>query len=1508
MPSVDVPNVGTIDFPDSMSEEEIRSTIKRKFYIEPALKGLNLTHEAIDQVFKIVTNPLAGEASSMARHQSLAKQLPQVAQEGKSPSQILAEARIGSAQAAGEAAGPVTTLITKLPYAAAADVTSKLAGQSEYGGNVAALGQERELPAEAFIRSAAGAAPNLALAARLGEGASEMAPMMGMGFLGGTANRLIAAGFTVQMVARAPELFKAYAEEANKPQQEQDPGKLNELKAGIIETFLFGPLAGAGAVGGIPVSDVNPRIKLSNMLDAVKAPQVGGGMTQPSRPSLPYTSGLLALGIKPDRWLLMTRDQQVRNLARIGEEPPPEPPAAPPITEKPVATVLPHAATQEDKLKEGIASIEQAQAKTRAEVTANEAQIAAREATGVLPQTIGKVAEVAPLTANELAKTAQAGKGADALHQQAAEVLQPVREQPEQGAREVSTQGAGAEAGARSEPVIPQKTQDVIDFERYQQLLQEVKGKNLDEALPQAKEMEEIKSRYGGLAPPEPEVITHAAYTDEQGNVHVGANHPEILDKLGVEGFKTRTSRNTPQFGFRTNRRPFITREEAGPVATKAGQNLEKFDPGEQVHSDQVRSPIERDKALGDAPAQPALGPQEGMGAAKIGELADIGIGGDIYGIAQRVREDRAKAGQVDPVEPGKGVTVQDSIDYGRRINAADPGAPERFLKQFESDPDKNFSKAMIASTRAHGEYLAQLQRIAESQFGTDSPEYNAARNALSEWDRRTKPIQTEWGASGQAQQAWTDLDTGSVGGLERERIRLTEKEFTPEEKVEAGKLSKDVREATTDTDKAAKAVNQELESNASPERKQAVDEKAEADAVKGANDAADKVAEAEAKEREAKDKAQRKVAQIQLDAARKAEIAARKTVERARKQADQSRRVVQQRAQLNDQAEAARKAMDAVYKTLREAAVARAEAENKARVAQTVRDRQTADIQRKAAMKAEQAALKLHRQAAAREAALERKLVGDAAIPVWDKARQYLKAYDSDGREVPSGIRFDDLRNKIAADLGMPVDKVTRLLARSKRMKYLTDDLWLKQARERNAKTKAKLWVQGLDMPAYEKFIRAIPRVTFAIRVGFHGTVALGTHAPAVAFDPRFWGSYVRNFGKMYGMVAKRTFYEGQMQDLLRRKNYATARRAGLVNDPYKYEGFERQGVTSEMAGHISEAMSKSLGLPLEYFTKMGERGYSILKVLRQDMFDQHWDSLPRQMQTTEMAQAIADSVNHITGVVSTPSPLGAELALFAPKLQMSRAAFLFGDPIRAARTGVRAGVRAIGQRLGVSRSKLPFVTPAEKYFAINEVKSKTITLATLGSLLALNQGILMATGSKQQVNLTDPFKNDFAKFKVAGLNVSYGNPLLTMPRLALRIGTVAAGPGGKLRKMVYPDESAAKMAWEYFRSQLSPFASLAADNVFREDWQGRQLPQSERPEPKRLLAQGIEPYTPGEYWTQQLLPIPFQEFVRETWKSGYGMSPEQVKTELKALGATAFMGATGGRISADTAVEHAQ
>lgn len=483
----------------------------------------------------------------------------------------------------------------------------------------------------------------------------------------------------------------------------------------------------------------------------------------------------------------------------------------------------------------------------------------------------------------------------------------------------------------------------------------------------------------------------------------------------------------------------------------------------------------------------------------------------------------------------------------------------------------------------------------------------------------------------------------------------------------------------------------------------------------------------------------------------------------------------------------------------------------------------------------------------------------------IWNAARKFY---------IDRGVTdFNDIIHGLAADFGLKEDMVKRALASPQNVAKVADDMWKKQYDARRLRSAAIRWLYTTDSPAYERAIASIPSLMFRIKVGFHGTVALGTHAPMVAFQPRFWANYARDFGKMYKMVGSPAFYEQEVQALVRRPNYVLARRAGLVNDPMLYEDFTAPE-TAKYFGRLAG---------------MGNRGYTILKILRQDMFDQMWDKLPAEAKLPEVATALSDGINHAVGVVKGRAPKGSNIALFAPRLLASRVMWLAGDPMRAVRTGARiiAGKET---------------TLADRMFAVNQVKEKAWVFGTMMSMLAVNQGILSLMNSNQRINITDPYRSDWMKFKVAGMDLAYGNAMISMARLPVRMYRLRDGRTGKIKNFVYADEDTYTFLGQWARGQASPFAALLADLWFKADYANRPLPHSEKAVPKRLRAQGLERYTWAEFLSEEMLPIPFEEAAKEVWKTGLGASPEQVAELLKAFATLAVMSGTGSRFTEDT------
>jgi hypothetical protein len=793
------------------------------------------------------------------------------------------------------------------------------------------------------------------------------------------------------------------------------------------------------------------------------------------------------------------------------------------------------------------------------------------------------------------------------------------------------------------------------------------------------------------------------------------------------------------------------------------------------------------------------------------------------YGIAARVSEARAAEGNIASVEPGAGIAPADSVAHGRDLLESGR-SPQAVIDKFNKDD--GITADGIALVRAYGETLAKTAADAAENFGPESKEYQAAKQADSDWIKAIKPLQTEWAKIGQAQQGSTEIDTGTFHGLVRAVEDATGESITPEQARQAKEISGNVKtitaEAKAATDKVFKLVSEGPE--VPPE-------------VKSLSDRIIAALDREANSALERFKARREKGQVSSglnpeDIADAVRYGAAKLAKGVLEKSQWAAEMVR------DMGEEIRPYIDELWQK-----------------AQASLDKTINEM------------VKPERRKAVREVIKPEPKELTQTQEVWQRAKKYVDAGETD---------YEEVRHKIAVDMGLTMEEVTQRLTEPKQAARLTNEMYEKLARRRQLVQNAKSWIQNQATPGWLRFIRAVPRVFFIDKVIGHGTVGMVTHAGLNVFHPSAWAEYFPAFAqqfKLLGWHDKGAYHERMMQQLIKDPNYTTARRAGLSNDPQLY---------------FDDYQSTWIGDYLQKIGLTGNRGFDALKIFRQARFNQIWNAFPESMQTADNAKLVADSINHATGVVKMRFGDWSNWTFFAPKLEGSRWAWMLGDPLKAGRTLI----------------DWDKASPGEKAFALREVQQKATIAGVYLSLLALNQGLLTATGSNQQINVTNPRRSDFLAFKAGGYKFGVVSPMLGMVRLFANLIHDSVGKRGPVESMTPRFASFGEDTAQYVRGKASPFAGFAADVISQSDFAGRPLPFSNDRVPAYLRRQGVKKYTYGEYAALQFTPIPVSEAIRESLAK-QGMNDSEIEHYLKAITSGLVMGATGARMGLDAHIE---
>lgn len=440
-----------------------------------------------------------------------------------------------------------------------------------------------------------------------------------------------------------------------------------------------------------------------------------------------------------------------------------------------------------------------------------------------------------------------------------------------------------------------------------------------------------------------------------------------------------------------------------------------------------------------------------------------------------------------------------------------------------------------------------------------------------------------------------------------------------------------------------------------------------------------------------------------------------------------------------------------------------------------------------------------------------------DEAKDIWSYAK---KNY------LDKGVSYRDTLVNVANDLGLSWKQISEAFT-SKKVKPISDEMWKKQSDYRKSQIATKNWVDAQSKSAPLKALRKVSQAFRGVAVFGHGGIFIGTHAGMTLFNPSQWRyvipAFIRGWKFAYG---NRGDYERRVEQLRNSPNYVIAQRAGLKNNPdiVNTEEFQK-----------SQEIFKKIG------GEAGIKGFNAIKVLRQDLFDYHYKKLSQvEKDDPQSAQQIAKLVNNATGATNLKLPEWVNEVSFAGGMEAARWGKLTRNPARATAIAIKALVTP-GK-----------ATTAEKVFAKVWARRVGEQIGTMAGLLAANVAIQNTLNPNNPVNVTNPNKPDYLKFKFGDITIDPTSGMRGAALFAYGIGKIPFESKKELRGDTRT-QAAGKQTFSYGRGKLAPLYSTIADFFAQSDFNKNPLPFSnDKP------GAGHHKLTWGEYaWEKAPLPI---------------------------------------------------
>jgi len=482
-------------------------------------------------------------------------------------------------------------------------------------------------------------------------------------------------------------------------------------------------------------------------------------------------------------------------------------------------------------------------------------------------------------------------------------------------------------------------------------------------------------------------------------------------------------------------------------------------------------------------------------------------------------------------------------------------------------------------------------------------------------------------------------------------------------------------------------------------------------------------------------------------------------------------------------------------------------------------------------------------------------KFTYDEAKSIWDYGK---KNY------LDRGSDFIDMVINTSKDLGLSVEQVAKAID-SPKSKENSIQYWKKQYDLRRGRQITKDYIESQNRSPLFKLWRKISSVPRSIVTALHGHVYGGTHYPMGIITPTDWNIYFKGIANMAkSSYGSRGEHEMFLRSIENDPNYSLALKSGLKVDvnSTNTDDFEKPNT-------LFGEKAKAIG-------EVGTRGFAGFKDLRLKMFNKYWENVPENEKNKETAETIAYLMNLATGASNNKIPTVLQEGLFSAGMESARWGKLFKTPALAVDASIR-----------IMKSLKNGQEPRPQDKVLLKVWGSRVgqQLAMYAGALALSGYIQNTLYPNNKINVTDPTKSDFLKFKIGNTTIGLDGGIIGIINLLSSLYEYTSQ--SKTRQV--GEEKAGQKVLKYGLGKASPLVGDIAEIGLGADFSGNPLPWSN----KKAPSYGHK-LSYGEYFGSKA-PIFIEGTISNIYKGAEEQGLNKTKTDKIINGILQFAATAG-------------